>query len=84
MTDEDGAKSYGLVSQLKQYGWSKSIEKTYVSSISQEHGIINASASFCNKVKVGDLIVILPVHSYLTVNLLKEFTTLDGLKFKTM
>jgi D-serine deaminase-like pyridoxal phosphate-dependent protein len=84
LLNEKGKKVFGLICQLHPDGWSKSIDKTFVSAISQEHGIIKTSTSFFNQVKIGDLLAILPVHSCLTVNELREFTTLDGLKFKAL
>jgi D-serine deaminase-like pyridoxal phosphate-dependent protein len=73
---KNGQKNYGLVTEIQQSGWSKAIEGAYVKSISQEHGVIFIPDVFINKFKPGDMIGILPVHSCLTANLLKEDTVL--------
>jgi len=45
--------------------------KNYIYSLSQEHALVKCSEEFLGKLKVGDLVAILPVHSCLTANLLK-------------
>jgi D-serine deaminase-like pyridoxal phosphate-dependent protein len=65
-------KFYGLVVQLTDDGWTEPIGETSVISLSQEHGIIRTTADFLSSVKHGDLLGILPVHSCLAADLLKE------------
>ena len=77
ITDNDGKKSYGLVVHLDKNGWGQPIEEAYVSSISQEHGIVKIKRKDLLKFKPGDLIGILPVHSCLTVNLLSHLKLSD-------
>jgi D-serine deaminase-like pyridoxal phosphate-dependent protein len=55
-------------------GWGPSLEATYVSSLSQEHGIIKTTHRWLEKINVGDILMILPVHSCLTANLMKDRT----------
>ncbi|MBC8183401.1 alanine racemase [candidate division KSB1 bacterium] len=76
--DQSGHKLFGLVTQLGENGWGKIIQGTYVSGLSQEHGIIKTTDTFFDGINVGEILVILPVHSCLTVNLLKKCITLDG------
>ena len=38
----------------------------------QEHGIVECSREFLGQISVGDIIGLLPVHSCLTVNLMRE------------
>jgi D-serine deaminase-like pyridoxal phosphate-dependent protein len=73
ITDKQGRKIFGLAALPgKTAGkWGTSLDNTYVASLSQEHGVIKTTAAFIGRVKVGDILVILPVHSCLTVNLLK-------------
>lgn len=47
----------------------------YVQVLSQEHGIIAASSTFLQEVKIGDLVEIIPVHSCLTANLHSYYRT---------
>ena len=75
---EDNAKLFGYISLLEQNGWSPSLKNAYVSSLSQEHGIVKADDNFFNQVHIGDILMVLPVHSCLTANLMKRYLTLDG------
>ncbi len=54
------------------FSWNEPIMGAWVKSLSQEHGIIHIPGSELKKIKHGDIIGILPVHSCLTANLLKE------------
>ena len=67
---EEGVKSYGRVCYYQQdQGWSKSIVKSFVKSLSQEHGIVKVSQEVMENVSIGDLLVILPIHACLVVSL---------------
>ena len=50
----------------------------HMSSISQEHGLIDVERDLFNQIKIGDIVFILPVHACLTANLYKEYHTLEG------
>lgn len=50
-------------------------EKNYLYSLSQEHGILKITPQCLNFFNPGDLIEIIPVHSCLTANLMKEYLT---------
>ncbi len=78
ITDENGRVIYGKVVLLEKSGWGKSLSDVYVTSLSQEHGIIRWENPGLEKMKVGDLLGILPVHSCLAANLMRSITTLDG------
>jgi len=78
--DESGNKLFGLITKFEENRWSDIIKNCYVSGLSQEHGIIKAETNFFNTVNIGDLVVVLPVHSCLTVNLMKHYLTIDGQK----
>jgi D-serine deaminase-like pyridoxal phosphate-dependent protein len=71
---KNNRKIFGLVAlpEKDNQEWGPIIEGTYVSSLSQEHGIVKTNRTFIKKVNVGDILMILPVHSCLTVNLLKH------------
>jgi len=64
-------KLYGYVVKLENGNWETPIAGAYVSSISQEHGIIKMPNNQITDFKPGDLIGVLPIHSCLTANLLK-------------
>ena len=63
--DKNGNTIYGTVSELSANGWVEPDFQNHVCSLSQEHGIIKASKQLFKKVKIGDLLAILPVHSCL-------------------
>lgn len=65
---EDGKPSYGAVVMLSEEGWMLPPTSMFVKSLSQEHGIIHASSDEIYKIKPGDLLGILPVHSCLTAD----------------
>lgn len=69
-------KIFGLPVALNENSWGEPLADSYVRSLSQEHGIIKLNKEDFEKYQVGDLIGILPVHSCLTVNLLRNFEVL--------
>lgn len=70
---------FGLPVLLNEdYSWLEPIEHCYVKSISQEHGIVSCKSPEFDKLQIGDLIGILPVHSCLTADLMGEYRTLEG------
>lgn len=74
----DGNRIYGYVVALENKRWTKPIKGTYLANVTQDHGIIKGTQDFYDKVKRGDVIGILPVHSCLTANLMRKYITLDG------
>ncbi|HDP99509.1 MAG TPA: alanine racemase [bacterium] len=82
--NHSGQKVFGYITELAENGWGAPINNTFVSRLSQEHGVIQADQSFLNRVNIGDLVAVLPVHSCLTVNLMKKFRGLDGREICTM
>jgi D-serine deaminase-like pyridoxal phosphate-dependent protein len=78
MAGPDGQPRYGLISLLSEEGWSRSLENCWLSMLTQEHGIVEASQTLFESVNVGDLLAVIPVHSCLTANLLRQYLTLDG------
>ncbi len=79
---EDGSPSYGAIVPLTASGWGDPLEGAWLRGLSQEHGVVAATPAawehFLAGVQVGDLLGVLPVHSCLTADLLKEYVTLDG------
>ena len=86
ISEDDEIKIYGYIVQpvlshneeLEQHGWGAIVDNTYVSRLSQEHGIVKTDDTFFNQVHIGDVLIVLPVHSCLTANLLRKYLTLDG------
>ena len=67
---------YGLV--VNEEDWSQPIAECYVSKLSQEHGTVKVSVSLSYKLKLGDSLYILPVHSCLTADALPFYEDLGG------
>lgn len=78
LINEKGEKIFGYMTILQDDQWLKSDKRGTLVSISQEHGILNVNDELFDKINIGDLICILPIHSCLTANLYKEYLTLDG------
>lgn len=68
---------FGKIVSINNQGWILAESDHYVIKLSQEHGIIKVSDEMFHKIKIGDLIGILPVHSCLTANLMKEYLSTD-------
>lgn len=82
--DAQGRTSHGAVVLWTGDGWLPVVDSAYVASLSQEHGIIHADAEVIERVKVGDLVFVLPAHSCTTADLLKGGVTLTGEPFSMM
>jgi D-serine deaminase-like pyridoxal phosphate-dependent protein len=68
---------YGYIVRFdKHYHWGKPVDGAYVSALSQEHGVIRLPEKELRTFRPGDLIGVLPIHSCLTANLLKDNTVL--------
>jgi len=71
-------KVYGLVVKLNQNGWSEPIPGSWVSNLSQEHGIIKVSKKLFESLNIGEIVGVLPVHSCLAANLANNYKTVNG------
>jgi D-serine deaminase-like pyridoxal phosphate-dependent protein len=76
--NEEGERFFGLIVELGNKSWSSTLEGMYVSSISQEHGIIKTTDEHFDKFRIGDIIGILPVHACLTANLMGRYFTFEN------
>jgi D-serine deaminase-like pyridoxal phosphate-dependent protein len=78
VVDRHGRVLFGLVTRPVAEGWGAPLANTYVRSLSQEHGVIQTDAATFEQVRIGEVLMILPVHSCLTADLLKAGHTLRG------
>lgn len=78
IVDRNGDTLYGYISLMEEKGWGSIIPGAFVSGLSQEHGVVRLPDSTLNRLSVGDMIAVIPVHSCLTVNLLRTFVTTEG------
>ena len=77
---EDGKKYFGRMVDISATSWTtKDIkENPYISSLSQEHGVIQCTKENFNRCQPGDLTLWLPVHSCMTADAMGEYTSTDG------
>ena len=80
----DNQPVYGFVALPEGDRWGEPLPGAGVVSLSQEHGLIKLREEDFNRIKIGDLICVLPAHSCLTVQVMKEYLTLDGKVIGTM
>ncbi len=79
ITNIDGKPLYGRIIIRKEGKEILLDEKSYLSSLSQEHGILKVSPRDLQYFKSGQVVEIIPAHSCLTANLMKEYYC-DALK----
>lgn len=77
----DGSNIFGKVVTLTDKGWNTQETNMHVKSLSQEHGIIHAPKHVAEKIKVGDFVGVLPIHSCMTVDVMRNYLTVDGERF---
>jgi D-serine deaminase-like pyridoxal phosphate-dependent protein len=74
----DGSPNFGRLVQISEAGWSASGTAQYLTSISQEHGVMEGYGDLVRDVNIGETLLFLPVHSCLTANLMPGYQTLNG------
>ena len=74
----EGQLTYGKLLNFNQEGWTSMQDRMYINSITQEHGCIKMRKELFRDTRVGDLLAFHPVHSCLSANLMKQYTTLEG------
>lgn len=80
----NGNSIFGQLVQRSNKGWAEGVGSTYLTSISQEHGVMEQCRKLIREVNIGDTLLFLPVHSCLTANLMRGYQTLDGKGISTM
>jgi len=74
----NGQETFGKQVGFTGKRWTAMQESSYITSLSQEHGTVKPGHGQFEQTRIGDLLVFLPVHSCLTANLMRQFTSLDG------
>ena len=80
----DGLPCYGRIAFLNETGWGEIEDSGMIVGLSQEHGILQATPNLYAQIEVGDVLLVLPVHSCMTVDLYGHYTTLDGKRIPKM
>ncbi len=78
VNDSEGRRIFGYAVKSRNGLPGPVDREVYVSSLSQEHGIIRGHDEFIRSVSIGDAVLVLPVHSCLAVNLMGRMHTPDG------
>jgi D-serine deaminase-like pyridoxal phosphate-dependent protein len=78
ISDSSGRIIYGAVVENTESGWGEIIKDAILVRLSQEHGVVSMPEEIIDQYKPGDIVMILPVHSCITVSVMKEFRSLDG------
>lgn len=73
---KDNKSLFGYVALPTEDGWGPRLAGAYVSGLSQEHGQVKVDSATLESINIGDIIIILPVHSCLTANLMRRYQTL--------
>jgi len=76
--NEDETISYGSVVTLHDKGWELPPTEMYVKALSQEHGTVHANEEIIQKIKPGNVLGILPVHSCLMADAMGNYVTVEG------
>jgi D-serine deaminase-like pyridoxal phosphate-dependent protein len=84
LTTDGGKTVFGGVALPDAGGWTDMFEDSYVKSLSQEHGIVQAESALFETVDIGDLLMVIPVHSCLAADLMGSYLTLDRERIEMM
>ena len=76
--------AFGYVVSVTENGWDDHKVIGYVKSLSQEHGILRIYETEMENVKPGEIICVLPAHSCLTVQIIRNYLNLDGEIIRTI
>jgi D-serine deaminase-like pyridoxal phosphate-dependent protein len=82
LEDAELGTIYGRIVKKNGSAWSDLIPEMYVKGLSQEHGVISVPDSEINNYEIGDTLIILPVHSCMTANLMKSYLTTEDATIK--
>jgi len=83
-TDEYG-RIFGIACDFNDKGLGKINKDLILTSLSQEHGKLKVkNREVFDKIKIGDLIAVFPIHSCMTANLMKSYMTFDNNHIETM
>lgn len=67
----NGKTIYGLPVDVRNGRWSEPLDGCHIRKLSQEHGILKVTREVFDRYAVGDIIGILPVHSCMTMDLMR-------------
>ena len=77
LDDPTAGVIYGRVVRHEGLYWSTPITDLCLTELSQEHGTVTGPKELIKKYRVGDYLIILPVHSCMCANLMKAYYNVD-------
>jgi D-serine deaminase-like pyridoxal phosphate-dependent protein len=78
ISDADGNIVFGYMATGTGESLGGADRQAPLISLSQEHGIMKMPQPLFDKIHIGDIILIFPIHSCLTCDLFSEYSTLEG------
>lgn len=76
--EDQGKTIFGIVAHYDVNGWNDPIPNMYVKALSQEHGVVVVPQTLIDNYTIGDLIYVLPIHSCMTADLMKNYLTINN------
>jgi len=74
----DGQPVFGQVMRKTADGWGAPVKGAVVKGLSQEHGKVKLPEGMINELQLGDMLVIVPAHSCLTMDAMRDFVVCGG------
>lgn len=74
----DGKTVYGMLVHLREKGWEIPAEPACIYKLSQEHALLSLPEELAALWKAGDLAGILPVHSCMTAQAMRQYLNTNG------
>ncbi len=74
----DGRSVFGKLAARNGSTWQPHPGDHYLHSLSQEHGIIRLPGAELSRIRIGDVLYVLPVHSCLTAIQMGGYLSTDG------
>jgi D-serine deaminase-like pyridoxal phosphate-dependent protein len=84
LVEASGRRIFGYLARTDDRGWTGPDRSLPLVSVSQEHGVVAAKSDRVEQWAVGDVALVLPVHSCLTAEMFDEYVTLDGVTIPRM
>jgi len=78
LEDDSHGVIFGKVVSSVKEGWGEEIPDMYLKKLSQEHGTVHVPNNEISNYKIGDHLVILPVHACMTAHEMKSFYVEPG------
>jgi D-serine deaminase-like pyridoxal phosphate-dependent protein len=82
----DGTRKFGIVAQGDSTQGNGNTwlfqQEAYLAAVSQEHGTVKLPLEMLGQLHIGDLLLIVPAHVCLTVDLIRDYRTPAGERFR--